>query len=42
MAEVRFSDGASYDHMMGPWRRSVGEAPVPVIALVATAAWNRT
>lgn len=25
MAEVRFSDGASYDHMMGPWSRSVGE-----------------
>lgn len=25
MAEARFSDGASYDHMMGPWSRSVGE-----------------
>ena len=25
MTEVRFSDGASYDHMMGPWSRSVGE-----------------
>jgi ubiquinone/menaquinone biosynthesis C-methylase UbiE len=25
MAEVRFTDGASYDHMMGPWSRSVGE-----------------
>lgn len=25
MAEVQFSDGASYDHMMGPWSRSVGE-----------------
>ncbi len=25
MAEVRFSDGASYDLMMGPWSRSVGE-----------------
>ena len=25
MAEVRFSDGASYDHMMGPWSQSVGE-----------------
>jgi SAM-dependent methyltransferase len=25
MAEVGFSDGASYDHMMGPWSRSVGE-----------------
>ena len=24
MAEVRFSDGASYDHMMGPWSQSVG------------------
>lgn len=25
MAEVRFSDGASYDRMMGPWSRSVGQ-----------------
>lgn len=25
MTEVRFSDGGSYDHMMGPWSRSVGE-----------------
>jgi len=25
MAELKFSDGASYDHMMGPWSRSVGE-----------------
>jgi SAM-dependent methyltransferase len=25
VAEVRFSDGASYDLMMGPWSRSVGE-----------------
>ncbi len=23
--QVRFSDGASYEHMMGPWSRSVGE-----------------
>jgi ubiquinone/menaquinone biosynthesis C-methylase UbiE len=39
VAEVRFSDGASYDLMMGPWSRSVGELFLDWLDAAADLGW---